>query len=133
MMFAVAALGVVNLIVLLATQKSVRSTLARQHPRWSDHQLTTTVHVIVAAGIVFGLVFLVLYVLLALQVRKGKNWARIVTFVLAGIGVLGLLASFARPAAGAGRVVSALSGLLDIGIIVLLTQPPSNVYFARRW
>lgn len=32
--------------------------------------------------------FLVLYVLLAMQVAKGKQWARIVTLVLAALGVL---------------------------------------------
>jgi hypothetical protein len=46
------------------------------------------VYAAVAIGVAFGVIFIVLYVLLALQVQKGKNWARIITWILAAFGVL---------------------------------------------
>jgi hypothetical protein len=80
---------------------------------------------------VIGIVFIVLYVLLALQVRKGRNWARIVTWVLAALGVLNALGSLAQPQPGFSRVVGLIAGLIDVAIIVFLLQRPSNEYFRR--
>ena len=80
----------------------------------------------------FGLVFAVLYVLLAIQVRKGKNWARIVTFVLAGLGVLGGLLSLLGDGTGLEKGVGVIVLLVDIAIIVLLALKPSSEYFASR-
>jgi hypothetical protein len=74
----------------------------------------------------------VLYILLALQVGKGKNWARIVTWVLASLGVLSGLAALAQPEPALSRILSIIGLLVDIAIIVLLAQRPSNEYFRRR-
>lgn len=70
-----------------------------------------------------------LYVVLALQVRQAKNWARITTWVIAGLGVLSALGSLAQPEPAISRLVALISGILDIAIIVLLAQRPSNRYF----
>jgi uncharacterized membrane protein len=79
---------------------------------------------------VFGVIFLVLYVLLALQgVRKGRNWARIVTIVLAALGVVSLAASFAQAEPALSRVVTFLTAVIDVAIIVFLTQRPSRDFF----
>ena len=77
------------------------------------------------------MVFLVLYVLLAMQVAKGKNWARIVTLVLAGLGVLSLISSFVATAPALSHVVSIVSGLIDLGIFVLLLTGGSGAYFRK--
>jgi hypothetical protein len=70
-------------------------------------------------------------VLLAMQVRKGKNWARIVTWVFAGLGVLGSLGSIVQVAPPLSHVVSIVTGLLDLAVIILLAQRSSNEYFRR--
>ena len=76
---------------------------------------------------------LVLYALLTVQVSKGRNWARIVTWVVAGLGILGGLISFAQPEPGLSRVLGIIGLLLDIGIVVLLALAPSNQYFKPRY
>ncbi len=78
-----------------------------------------------------GLIFIVLYVRLALQVRKGKNWARIGKWVLAAFGVLSALGSLVQTAPVASRVLSLIAGLIDIAIIVLLAQKRSSAYFTN--
>jgi len=131
LMFVGAALGLINLIVVLASKSSLRDQIARKNPDFDAHQLDTAVNAAVAVGIVFGIIFTVLYVLLALQVQKGKNWARIVTWILAALGVLGALASLAQTTTGGSRVLSLISGVLDVAIIILLAQKVSTAYFRR--
>jgi len=131
LMFVGAGLGLINLIVVLASKSSLRDQIARKNPDFDAHQLDTAVNAAVAVGIVFGIIFTVLYVLLALQVQKGKNWARIVTWILAALGVLGALASLAQTTTGGSRVLSLISGVLDVAIIILLAQKVSNAYFRR--
>jgi hypothetical protein len=83
----------------------------------------------IAIAIVIAVVLLALYVALAFQVRKGKNWARIVTWVFAGLGVLGALFAMAGTATPISRVLSIVQGLIDVAIIVLLAKADSNQYF----
>ncbi len=130
-MIARAILGVLGLFIVVATKSSLRDAVAKKFPDYSTAKVNSTVNGLVAAAIVIGLVFALLYVLLALQVRKGKNWARIITWILAGLGLLSVLTALATPAAGASRGLSLLDGLIDLAIIVLLLQKDSNAYFRR--
>jgi hypothetical protein len=63
-----------------------------------------------------------LYALVALNIRKGKNWARILGTVLAALSVLSLFPL------GLGS----LSALLGIAGIVLLYLPDTSPYFQKR-
>jgi hypothetical protein len=131
LMFVSAALGVIGLIVLLASKSNLRDEIAKKNPSYDAHKLDTVVNAAVAIGITFGVIFIVLYVLLALQVKKGKNWARIVTWVLAALGVLSALSSLAQTNTGGSRAASLVGGVVDLAIIVLLAQKPSNDYFRK--
>jgi len=102
--------------------------MLKSNPTLTDAQINAGA----TFGIVVGIVVLALYVLLALQVRKGKNWARVVTWVLAGLGVLGVLVTLAGPGTAANKLVGLVSGVLDVGVIVLLASAASNAFFARR-
>lgn len=126
-----AALGVLGIIVVLATKSSLKKEILKHNRSADAARLDSLVNTAITVGIVVGIVFIVLYVLLALQVRNGRNWARIVTWVIAGLGVLSALSSLAQPEPALSRVVSAISAILDIAIIVLLAQRPSNQYFRQ--
>jgi hypothetical protein len=132
LMFVSAALGVIGLIVLLASKSSLRDQIAKKNPDYDAHKLDTVVNAAVAVGIVFGVIFIVLYVLLALQVQKGKNWARVITWIIAALGVLSALASLAQTTTGGSRVASLVGGVVDLAIIILLAQKASNDYFRKR-
>jgi hypothetical protein len=129
LMFLGAALSALGIIVLLTAKSSMRTAIANKNPNYDAHKLDTAVNAAIAISVVFGIIFLVLYVLLALQVRKGKNWARIVTLVITAIGVLSTLSSYAQPAPAIVHIFGTISGLLDLAIIVLLVQ--SKQYFRR--
>jgi hypothetical protein len=132
LMYVAAAAGLVSLIVALSTKSTLRADIAKKNPDFDSAKLNTAVNVASGAGVVFGIVFIVLFVLLALQVRKGKNWARVVTWVITGLGIVSALASLGQTVAPASRVISLVSGLLDVAIVVLLLQKPSNAFFKPR-
>ena len=129
LMYIRSGLGVLGVIITLATKSSLRSTIRDQHPEYSTEKLDRLVNDAVTAGVILGIFFLVLYVLLAIQVARGRNWARIVTWVISALGVIGLLGILGESSA-ASKILGVLSGLLAIAIIILLAMAPSNAYFA---
>ena len=86
--------------------------------------------------IVVGLVFAAVYGLFVWFAWSGQNWARIVLWVLAGLGLAGDLIGLAA----GGSPLPFLTGLsffqvfLLLAAIVLLARKPSNDWFRyRRW
>lgn len=136
LMFLRAALGVLATIVVFATKGSLKSQILKNNPNYDSAKLDSVVNAAIVVGIVFSVIFLVLYVLLALQVAKGKNWARIVTFILAALGVLSALSALVQTETALSKVLAVIGGLIDIAIIVLLARGESGRYFkgasARR-
>jgi hypothetical protein len=88
----------------------------------------------VVSATVISLILAVLFILLAIQVRRGKNWARIVAIVFAALGIIGGFLTLAQ----AGRYGAALNLLgvinllLAIATVVLLALGPSNEFFRAR-
>jgi hypothetical protein len=76
---------------------------------------------IIGTMVVFALIGAGLYALVAFNVRKGKNWARILGTVLAALSVFSLF-----PAG-----LNTLVALLGIAAIVMLYLPASAPYFQK--
>ena len=131
LMFAGAALGVLGMVILWATKGTLQEQIQRSDPSMSFESVTAATNVALTVGSAVLLVVVVLYLLLALQVRKDKGWARIVTLVLSGLGVLTGLASLAQTEPALSRAVSLAALVVDIGILVLLFQARSRDYFRR--
>ncbi|MHA7240135.1 hypothetical protein [Arthrobacter sp. TMS1-12-1] len=99
-------------------------------------------------GLVVALIIASLYVVLAVFIRRGRNWARITATVLAALNVLAVLATLllmpvlTAAAASAGQPVvetSALSTgssvlvmLLGVAGVVLTYLKPARPYFAPQ-
>jgi hypothetical protein len=131
LMYVRAGVGIVGMLALLATKDILQGQIQDRHPSLSGTQLVAAANAAVIAGLVTNCFFVVLYALLALQVRRGERWARTVTIVLAALGALGALASSPRPAPLPTRILSLLGAALDVGIIVFLTRRPSVEYFRQ--
>ena len=114
---------------MLAFRDDLRKQIRDKNPGYSASKLDSVVNTAITIGVVIGIVILVLYVLLALQVRKGKNWARIITWVLAGLGVLSGLASLAQTQTPFQRVTTLIGAVIDLAIIILLAR--ANDYFRK--
>ena len=132
LMFARVALGILNALIAFASADSIKDSIRESQPSLTDSEVDSAFALAIGITIFFGLVFAALYVLLAIQVRKGKNWARIVTFVLAGLGVLGGLLGLFGNGTGLEKGVGLIVLLVDVAIIVLLAMKPSSQYFAAQ-
>jgi hypothetical protein len=124
-----AVIGVLAVIFVLTLRGQIRDSLRDKYPSYTSSHIDSLVTTAVTIAAVVGLVFLLLYVLLALQVRKGRNWARIVTWVLAGLGVASALSTLAQNEPTLNKVLALVQGALDVAIIVLLARRESQPYF----
>lgn len=122
-------IAVVGLIVTLVTLSSARQEVLDRNPGFSRSEVDTAVHIVVAVAVIAVAINAGLYIWLAIKFRQGRNWARITMWVFTGLGVVGMLSSFAQTETGAARVVSVISGLLDIAVIVLLARPGNGPFF----
>jgi hypothetical protein len=132
LMFVRVALGVLNALLAFASADAIKDSIRENDPSLTPEQVDSAFAVAIGITVFFGLVFAALYVLLAIQVRKGKNWARIVTWVLAGLGVLGGLLGLLGTGTGLEKVLAVIVLLVDLAIIFLLATKPANQYFAAR-
>ncbi|WP_024817919.1 hypothetical protein [Arthrobacter sp. 31Y] len=76
---------------------------------------------IVGTMVVMAIIGAALYALVALNVRKGRNWARILGTILAAISIFMLVP----------LSLGTLAGLMGIAAIVLLYLPASAPYFRK--
>lgn len=119
-----AALSLIALVVSLATVGSLKDDLQRQlatqGQQISGSALDSIVAVSVTGAVIFGILYIVAYVLFAYFMRRGANWARIVLLVVTVLSLFGILGGFGL---GAARVV--------VGVIatILIFLKPANDYF----
>ncbi|HEY8300803.1 MAG TPA: hypothetical protein VIG48_02790 [Jatrophihabitans sp.] len=131
LMFVLAALGLIALIVVFADKSALRKAIQDANPSYDTSKIDTAVNTAFAVGAVIGVVLVVLYVLLALQVRKGKNWARIVTWVLSGLGALGAISNLAQPQPALSKAIAGIELIAYVVLIVLLAMKPSSEWFRK--
>lgn len=114
-----AALSLVALIIALATIGPVTAQLQR-NGTLSGSAASAAVGVSVTISVVFGILYIAAYVLFAVFMRRGANWARIVLLVVTVLSLFGVLGGYG---VGAARVV--------VGVIatILIFIKPASEYF----
>lgn len=122
---------VISIIVTLATKSHLRSVIAHRHPEYTSSHLDTLVNAAVISFVVVGVIVAAVYAWLAFRVRAGRSWARITTFVLAGLGILGALSGLANASRRTtiSVLLNVLTLALDVAIVVLLARRESSDYF----
>jgi hypothetical protein len=118
-------LGLLGSIVTFADFNSLVDTAARDAGVDPD-----SVRAGIMVGAVIGLIFLAVYLLVLWFAWQGRNWARIVLWVLGGLSVISGLAGLAG-GTGSGflSLLGVLQLLLVIAGIVLLALKPSNEWY----
>jgi hypothetical protein len=90
---------------------------------------------VILVGVVFGLVFVALELMFVWFAWQGRNWARIVLWVLGGLALVsGLVSLFGSPLPGLLTVLSLVQYLLIlVGVVALAQKPASEWYRYRGW
>lgn len=131
MVWAVVALSVVNTVLTFVYLDDLVASALEGQPQQGLTEASARTSVIV--GGVFGLVFAALWVLLAVLLRRGANWARIVLTVLAGIGLLvGLFGLSLSTTPAPFVVVSVITLVPEAALLYLLWQRDSSRYLKIR-
>lgn len=128
-MFARVGIGVVNASITLFSGTAIKDALRAEDPALSPAEADEKYTQIAATAVFLAAVIAVLFVLLALRVLHGRNWARIVTFVVAGLGVLGGLLGLFAAGTDLEKTVVVVGLLVDTAIVVLLALPRANAWF----
>lgn len=131
--FASIIVGLVGgiLVFALTDQGASVQTMMETNPgALTESQLQTAVTVGLAVGLVVALIILGLELLFVLKMKAGRNWARIVLAVLAGVSALsslvGLTSGFSM-----GTAINFVSLVLLIAAVVYMFRPATKAYFSQ--
>ena len=125
MIIAAGALSLISLLVAIPTldDPAMRSTFEQQmQGSGANIDFESIKGIVIGTMVVMGLIGAGLYALVAFNVRKGKNWARILGTVFAALSIFSILPL------GIGTVAV----LLGIAAIVMLYLPASAPYFQKQ-
>jgi hypothetical protein len=138
-------LSVLSAVVLWTHKDYVRDTLKTANAKAKNKQDLSTAAKLdhaVNSSLTYGLVQILivgaLIVVLAMQLRRGRVWARWGLLILAvwplfGMGVLvQLVGGLTVSAPGDYKVVSGLAGLCALALIFFLLQRDTGAFFAAR-
>ena len=128
------AAGVLSLISNIITSFELPSLLTAEEQQTltdSGMNATNVNSFLVAFGIVVAVIGFGFYVLVALFVRRGKNWARILGTVFAAFALIGIFTMLGAYFTSPLSLISLASSLLGIAGIVMLYLQPSKPYFRR--
>jgi len=118
-----ALLSLVSLVIALAltgaTKTAVENQLAAQGQHLSASAVNALVDLSVAVAVVFSVVFIVAYILFAMFMRRGANWARIILLILTVLTLFQITSGYG---VGALRIVigGAIALAVTFGIGALL-------------
>ncbi len=128
------AMSVIGLVILVATRNSIRGRIESIERSRGVNLSQATLDRLATLGLISGIVgsaiSVVLFLVLVVYVRRGRQWARIVTWIFAGLGTAGVVLSITgtQGATPVSRLVGGLGSLLDIAVIVLLARGSSSRY-----
>jgi hypothetical protein len=117
-------LSLLNLLVTIPTldDPAMRSTFEEQlRGSGQDIAFEDIKGFIIGTMVVFALIGAGLYALVAFNIRKGKNWARILGTVFAALSVFSLFP----------LGLNTLVGVLGIAAIIMLYLPGAAPYFQK--
>ena len=100
----------------------------------SSEQVSRTVNIVLVAGLVYHLLFAVLFLWLAFMLRKRRNWVRVIVTAVVVFGSVGTLYSFSSPTPTPVlyKTLNIISWLLALANVGLLWLPErSRAYFRQ--
>ncbi len=129
LMFARIGIGVVNAAITLASGTAIKDAMRAADPTLPPAEVDEKYTQSVAIAVCLAALLAVLYLLLALRVLHGRSWARIVTWVVAGLGLFGGLLGLFASGTDLEKAVVVVGLLVDAAIVLLLARERANAYF----
>jgi hypothetical protein len=128
-MYAGAAVTLLNMIVEVATLSTTKAGLARRSPGLTASQVHGLGQSLLMGFIAGGVIAAVAWIFIARGCGQGRNWARITGTVLFGLATLDLAGYLTIPFAAAVKVTVLLVWLAGVTAVVLLWRRGSRAFF----
>lgn len=128
-MYAGAVVSFIEIIIAFTSVGGLKSSIEKANPKFTPAQVHTAELTSIAGLIIYGLLGVGLWILMARLNLSGRNWARIAASVLFGINTIDLLYLFRSPGTVIGTVFAVLLWLAGLGAIVFLWRGESSDFF----
>jgi hypothetical protein len=136
LMYAGAALSLLELIVGLATIGSLKRAIQDAGQRAHKHYTAAQVHQLevtsVIIAVLVGLIAIGLWLWMARANAAGHSYARITGTVFFGLNTLFVFLSLIQPHASLGLIFNLLVWLAGLGAVIMLWRRESGPYFSPR-
>jgi hypothetical protein len=126
LMYAGAALTLVNAIVALAVIGQFKASVIARHPLMSDSAVLLATRGAVAVVIVESVISIGTWLWLASAARRGRRWVRTVGSVLFGINTLVLLGTIKNPGPQATKGIGIVIWLIGLLAVIALCRRPGG-------
>lgn len=142
---ASALVGLVRSVLQVADREALVSGMHAQMPQWSQEQVDSAANGTIMSVLLLSGAIVVLYWALATRLLQGRNWARVVIAVIAGLRSLSTVFVVLALSAFGAEALSRMSGVplgpteigfslltavIDVAVLVLLFLPESRGHFA---
>ena len=132
LMYAGAALEVVNLIIALVTRGRLNSVILTAHPHYTSAQLHTAENFRAGILVTGALIAVGAWLWMAWANGSGRSWARGVSVALFVLGTLGLPIISLRTARNAATlIIGMLIWLVGLAVIVLIFNKSSGPFYRQ--
>jgi hypothetical protein len=128
LMYAGAAVSLVNVVVSLAAISQIKTAFEAQHPL-AQNAAQGVATLVAAVVIISGAVATGAWLKLASASRKGRGWARTAGTVLFGLDTLAVLGTLGRAGIPATKMFGALTWLIGLIAVISLWRRESSDYF----
>ncbi|MGH3445442.1 MAG: hypothetical protein ACRDPB_08705 [Nocardioidaceae bacterium] len=137
LMWVGAGLSVISLIVGLVAIGGMKDEIRRQLAAQNQQVTQSTVDAAFTVGILFGVVFGVIGILLWLWMAwkngQGRSWARIVSTVLGVIYVISTIVNLSSStSSGVSKILGVITLIIDVVILVLIWRSESSAFYKSR-
>lgn len=123
-----AVIGLFDIVLVFAVRDDIRQAIETSDHGLSATEVDTATNLAIGLALVFAVLVFLFYIWLATKIRRGRNWARIATIVIAALGVLGAIGTAVRPTADAARGGGLLAGALDLVVLIALATPSASAW-----
>jgi len=131
LMYAGAAVSLVNVIVNLTAINQIKTAFETQHPL-AQNAAQGVAALAAAAVVITGAVGIGLWLKLASASRKGRSWARTAGTILFGLDTIGLLGTLGRTGIPVAKTFGVLIWLIGLIAVIELWRRQSGDYFDSR-
>lgn len=129
LMYAGAVVEAVYFVVSLASLGSVKSQLHNDNHKLTPSQINSVFEYLIVTTIIFGLIGIGLWLLMARGAGQRRRWSQIISTILFGLYTLEAVLTFSETRAIVTIVFVGLTWVIGGATVYMLWKPDAKAYF----